>query len=328
MLRRSIVDFGPPFSSELDSSSMTFEHWALQRILNMDTAGLAASKVREDPQDLSSRSATQPNRLEATDPLTERAAPPEPLAQATEEVSNQGCEIPPINQIGANKPEATVLVCDREIRVGKEDRAHFSIAPPPELKGHRTAFVTGTLLFLLTLGVSVGWLSRSTSDLLSLHAAPPTLKQVNSPGCAADSGKEAMCDTPKSDQPGTPNLTNSPISTASTTGRAHEASRGGAQTTNAVSLPTKQNTITLGPTTKDRAKRSTRPIAVAETRPTTIEGWTVRDVIGGTAILEGPNGIWRVTRGGVVPGVGKIDSIVRWGNRWIVATNTGLISTR
>jgi hypothetical protein len=28
-----------------------------------------------------------------------------------------------------------------------------------------------------------------------------------------------------------------------------------------------------------------------------------------------------------VPGLGKIDSIVRWGNRWIVATSRGLVST-
>ena len=66
---------------------------------------------------------------------------------------------------------------------------------------------------------------------------------------------------------------------------------------------------------------------VPETRPTTIEGWTVREVRGGTAILEGPDGVWTVTRGDTVPGVGRIDSIVRWGNRWIVATATGLIAT-
>ena len=35
------------------------------------------------------------------------------------------------------------------------------------------------------------------------------------------------------------------------------------------------------------------PIAPApETRPTTIEGWTVLDVRGGTAVLEGPDGTW------------------------------------
>lgn len=64
-----------------------------------------------------------------------------------------------------------------------------------------------------------------------------------------------------------------------------------------------------------------------ETRPTTIEGWTLREVINGTAVLEGPNGTWRVMRGDTVPGVGKVYSIFRWGNRLMVATNKGLIST-
>ena len=64
-----------------------------------------------------------------------------------------------------------------------------------------------------------------------------------------------------------------------------------------------------------------------ETRPTTIEGWTLREVINGTAVLEGPNGTWRVIRGDTVPGVGKVNSIFRWGNRLMVATSKGLIST-
>jgi hypothetical protein len=64
-----------------------------------------------------------------------------------------------------------------------------------------------------------------------------------------------------------------------------------------------------------------------ETRPTTIEGWTLREVVNGTAVIEGPNGVWRVTPGQTVPGVGRVDSIVRWGNRLVVATSRGLIST-
>ena len=64
-----------------------------------------------------------------------------------------------------------------------------------------------------------------------------------------------------------------------------------------------------------------------ETRPTTIEGWIVRDVRGGAAVLEGPHGIRTAMVGDTVPGVGRIDSIVRWGNRWIVATDNGLIAT-
>jgi hypothetical protein len=68
-------------------------------------------------------------------------------------------------------------------------------------------------------------------------------------------------------------------------------------------------------------------VAAPETRPTTIPGWSVVDVRGGTAVLEGPDGVKMAAAGDTVPGVGRIDSIVRWGNRWIVATASGLIAT-
>jgi hypothetical protein len=57
--------------------------------------------------------------------------------------------------------------------------------------------------------------------------------------------------------------------------------------------------------------------------PTAIADWMLREVIDGTAVLQGPNGIWRVTRGDTVPGLGRVNSIVRWGDRWIVATSRG-----
>jgi len=68
-------------------------------------------------------------------------------------------------------------------------------------------------------------------------------------------------------------------------------------------------------------------VPTPDTKPTTIEGWTLRDIINGTAVLEGPNGTWRVARGDTVPGLGKVESIFRWGNRLIVATSSGLVST-
>jgi len=40
-----------------------------------------------------------------------------------------------------------------------------------------------------------------------------------------------------------------------------------------------------------------------------------------------PNRVWTARRGDTIPGVGRVDTIVRWGNRWIVATSSGLIST-
>lgn len=71
-----------------------------------------------------------------------------------------------------------------------------------------------------------------------------------------------------------------------------------------------------------------QPLAPApETRPTTIPGWSVIEVRDGTAVLEGPEGVRMAARGDVIPGLGRVDSIVRWGNRWIVATASGLIAT-
>ena len=58
-----------------------------------------------------------------------------------------------------------------------------------------------------------------------------------------------------------------------------------------------------------------------------IEGWMLREVTNGKAVLEGPSGIWTAKRGDTVPGVGRVESIVLWGARWIVATSNGLLST-
>jgi hypothetical protein len=74
---------------------------------------------------------------------------------------------------------------------------------------------------------------------------------------------------------------------------------------------------------------ATRPLLAPapETRPTTISGWRVVDVRDGTAVLEGPNGIRKATRGDTIPGFGRVETIVRWGDRWIVGTAHGLIAT-
>src|SRR5688572_2877444 len=68
-------------------------------------------------------------------------------------------------------------------------------------------------------------------------------------------------------------------------------------------------------------------VAPPETRPATIPGWTVVDVRDGTAVLEGPDGIRMAARGDSIPGLGRVESIVRWGNRWVIATASGLIAT-
>jgi hypothetical protein len=87
--------------------------------------------------------------------------------------------------------------------------------------------------------------------------------------------------------------------------------------------PTIEADVTVTGSIAPRAPLTPAP----DTRPTTIEGWTVLDVRGGTAVLAGPDGVRMGMRGDTVPGIGRIDSIVLWGNRWIVATDSGLIAT-
>lgn len=45
------------------------------------------------------------------------------------------------------------------------------------------------------------------------------------------------------------------------------------------------------------------------------------------AVLDGPYGPRLARLGDTIPGIGRVDSIVRWGNRWILATSKGLIAT-
>ena len=68
-------------------------------------------------------------------------------------------------------------------------------------------------------------------------------------------------------------------------------------------------------------------VAAPETKPATIPGWTVVDVRDGTAVLEGPDGIRMAARGDTIPGLGRVESIVRWGSRWVIATASGLVAT-
>jgi hypothetical protein len=109
---------------------------------------------------------------------------------------------------------------------------------------------------------------------------------------------------------------------------SHESVKNLSQAPSPPSAVTGQHTTTARTATKkDQAKAVGQLVPVPETRPTTIKGWTVRNVVNGIATLEGPGGTWKAARGDTLPGLGKVDSIVMWGNRWIVATSKGLITT-
>jgi hypothetical protein len=63
-------------------------------------------------------------------------------------------------------------------------------------------------------------------------------------------------------------------------------------------------------------------------RMPTVEGWTLHDVVNGSALIEGRQGMFEVYAGDPVPGLGRIDAIRRQDGHWVVVTSRGLIVAR
>lgn len=59
-----------------------------------------------------------------------------------------------------------------------------------------------------------------------------------------------------------------------------------------------------------------------------VEGWVLRDVANGGALIEGRQGIYEVYAGDPVPGLGRVDAIRRQDGRWVVVTSKGLVVAR
>jgi hypothetical protein len=271
-------------------------------------------------------------RLGHTQPSTDEAKRHPPSNEATEP------KFLLVDRVGAVPTAAPAW--DHDLRVDDPSATNDAFS---RSRRFRPAVIVGAILVVLGLGWVGGWASYR---LLADAPAVRPIKQVNTADCSFEPGRDADCAAFKSDR--------DLMSTASTTGkvaaaaptavvRAHEPSRGGAQQANAATsretLPAPVTSSSLSSAAaRERAKTSAKPTTpmsearpttpVPETRPTTIDGWVVREVVGGTAVLQGPDGVWRAKAGDTVPGVGRVDSIVRWGSRWIVATSRGLISTQ
>jgi hypothetical protein len=93
-------------------------------------------------------------------------------------------------------------------------------------------------------------------------------------------------------------------------------------------------------------KETTGSISAAQTAPTatqqaaatlpktevgrlpTVDGWVLRDVADGGALIDGRRGVYEVYAGDFIPGLGRIDAIRRQDGRWVVVTSKGLIVAR
>jgi hypothetical protein len=70
---------------------------------------------------------------------------------------------------------------------------------------------------------------------------------------------------------------------------------------------------------------SVAPQAGAPAKSGGVEGWVVRDVHRGTALIEGRMGLIEVDQGDFVPGLGRVDAIRKQDGRWVVVTSKGII---
>lgn len=94
----------------------------------------------------------------------------------------------------------------------------------------------------------------------------------------------------------------------------------------------KETTGSIAPTQVATAAAAPAPAPAAPKteigRLPTIEGWVLRDVSNGGALIEGRGGLYEVYAGDPIPGIGRVDAIRRQDGRWVVVTSKGLIVAR
>jgi hypothetical protein len=217
------------------------------------------------------------------------------VSSVTDDVSNQ------FQELGAH-----------EIKVCESDKNAYSAS-----SSHQFYFALA--IGGIIAGVGIGWsFGLTTHQLFASNPATIFQKQIS--------------ETPPSNEKTIPtsNSENSvPVVASREPNTLPTPIREPRQSTKAMPSKTRDDRASseiLTATAHQRGK--TLAAAVPETKPQTVEGWMIREVAGNTVVLEGPEGVWRVMQGDTVPGVGKVGSIVRWGNRWIVSTTRGLISTQ
>jgi hypothetical protein len=108
-----------------------------------------------------------------------------------------------------------------------------------------------------------------------------------------------------------------------------------AATPAAASSVAKDTTGSIGPASAQQqaaaqaAKTEAKLDAKAEVgRLPTVDGWVLRDVAYGGALIESRRGSYDVYAGDIVPGLGRVDAIRRQDGRWVVVTSRGLIVAR
>jgi len=218
--------------------------------------------------------------------------------------------------------DADIKVYDPEKLAGLVSSSAAQIRPP--------AIIVGVLSLALGIAWVGGWSPNHFVGLV------PSLVPVDQKAASIGSDRPISTLPPSAVEP--PRQASPSVSTNGTIkGRPTAKGSGDRRDSTQNAVPSLVDTKTAAvapqstvPASSAAIHRLPKPLPVPfpETKPTTIDGWVVREVANGTAVLQGPNGVWKAARGDTVPGLGTVDSIVLWGSRWIVSTSRGLITSQ
>lgn len=111
------------------------------------------------------------------------------------------------------------------------------------------------------------------------------------------------------------------------------AAQASVTTAAAAPAPAKDKDVTGSIPQQAAATAAPAPAPAAPPKPEvarlpTVEGWVLRDVANGSALIESRRGMYEVYAGDPVPGLGRVDAIRRQDGRWVVVTSKGLIVAR
>ncbi len=294
-----------------------------------DSAGTPAEAMKAEI------SSPEPVKAE---PATPKPAIPEPAATK------------PTAPLSATRSTALVLTLPRR----EEAAAEFEAEPEPApraAKSRRFAFSPAAAsLVAVLLGAAIG--SGATAGLLYLNAAPAAMPADPTTFTAALGRIDRELAAMKTSIEGSAKQSSTQIAKiADRMDRAEksQADTGArlARTTEALdrldhrlgasaaaaaageitgSLPS----ATLAPGPGERTAALADPKRAGAPAPTAIlDGWVLRDVFNGAAMVQTPrNGILEVAPGDILPGLGRIEGVKRQDGRWVVVTSRGLIVSR
>jgi hypothetical protein len=264
----------------------------------------------------------------------ERAQEPnrEPNAEPTGEPDAE-----PVDPREISIPSRAIQPASRAARVlllALPEDATAGRAPHPE-KPRRFALSPALLTMIAVLvGAALG--SAATAGLLSMNGTPATPPSDSMTFTAAFERLDQELTNLKASIEGSSKQSNAQV--AKITDRLDRADKTQSDTAAKIartseSLDRIDHRLTgnaSGEATGAVPSASLAPgPAAADPRRGILEGWVLRDLFNGGALIQSPRGgVLEVIPGDNVPGLGRIEGIRREGSRWVVMTSRGLIVPR